>query len=49
MMQEQQGSAGWRQQLQQWSVPASAWGLLRLEAELAFNSANTCVASDIGQ
>ena len=49
MMQEQQGSAGWRQQLQQWSVPASAWGLLGLEAELAFKNANKCLASESGQ
>ena len=48
-MQEQQWSDGWRQQIQQWSVPASAWGLLWLETELAFKSANTCLASDIGQ
>ena len=49
MMQEQWRPDMWRQQLQQWSVLASAWSLLCLEAELAFKSANTCLASDIGQ
>ena len=43
------GTDGWRQQLQQWSVPASALGLLDLEAELVFKRANTCLASDFGQ
>ena len=49
MMQEQQGSDGWRQQLQQWSVPASSWGVLGVETEIAFKCAFTCLASDIGQ
>ena len=48
-MQEAQESDGWRQQLQHWSLPVSAWVLLWLEAELAFKSANTCLASDISQ
>ena len=47
--QEQEGSDGWRQQLQLLSVPSSDWGLLGQEAELAFKSANTCLASDIGK